>query len=181
MSQEIINEFGRMNQLLRKMEAEHRVDASILNNISRLKSEFSILENKMTENKSENVKSRFLSYHIFRNISLILSKMEQRFLIAPKVNDNPVVAEDSISLLATLTQSANVAFKYGGKHLTKREEEEMLYCIQTLRNDASAVSMLIKPEEELGNISLDDLNKEAKIIADSVEQSYRKKESIRRN
>jgi hypothetical protein len=181
MSNQVIEEFDRMTALCHKMEEVGAIDPAILDNIDRAKSTLSALANMLSTNTaSSNVKSAFLGYHIIRNLNLILSKMKDRFTYSKDNNDNPIVAEDSLSILPILSESAEVAMKYAGKKVGEGEEELMLNHILKLREITSQANMTLTVEEEAKTISAspEAVRAEEQKLSDAVEQRYAKEENI---
>ena len=181
MSQQIVEEFERMTSLCNKMEESGKVDFAILDNIERARSTLSTLEQLLSTNASgSDVKSAFLGYHIIRNLSLILSKMNERFTHSKDNNDNPIVAEDCISILPILGESAEIAMKYAGKRIGEAEEELMLNHILELREITSQANMVLTLEEEAKTISAspEALRAEEQKLSDAVKQRYAKEENI---
>ncbi len=163
------------------MEKVGEVDFVILDNIDRAKSTLSALESVLSSNTaSSNVKSAFLGYHIIRNLNLILIRMRDRFVHSKETNDNPIVAEDSLSILPTLTESIDIAMRYGGKNISSGEEELMLNHILKLREITSQKNMTLTLEQEAQTISATEetLKIEEQRLSDAVKHRYVKEENI---
>lgn len=181
MSQQITDEFDRMTALCNKMEETGKVDFTILENIDRAKSTLSALEKVLSTNTAgSSVKSAFLGYHIVRNLDLVLSKMRDRFVHSQETNDNPIVAEDSLEVLPTLSESIEVAMRYGGKKIGSGEEDLMLSHILKLREITSQKNMQLTIEEEEQTISAskEALKAEEQKLSDAVKRRYIKEENI---
>lgn len=180
MSQLVTEEFEKMTALCNQMEEKKEVDPIIAENIERAKSTLSSLENLLSSSAAGNVKSAFLAYHIIRNTNLILSKMKDRFRHAKENYDNPVVAQDSLMIFPLLSESVEVAMRYGGKHIDAGIQEVMQSHILKLREVTTQVDMALSIEEEAKTISAspEAVRAEEQKLSDAVKQQYVKEENI---
>jgi len=170
-----------MTALCNKMEETGKVDFGILENIDRAKATLSALQTVLSSNTPDNnVRSAFLGYHIIRNMNMILTKMKDRFVRSQENSDNPIVAEDSLQLLPILSESVEVAMKYGGKGIGSGEEELMLHHILKLHEITSLKNMELSVEEQAKTISAskEALRAEEQKLSDAVKHRYIKEENI---
>lgn len=185
MSQQVIEQFNKMTALCNKMEEIGKIEPSSLDNmvenIDNTAGLLTTIEKLLSTNASgSDVKSAFLGYHIVRNLNLVLAKMKQRYINAKEANDNPVVAEDSLSILPVMSESIEVAMKYAGKKITDGEEEVLLSHINALREITSEVKMKLSSEEESKTISAspEAVLEEEQRLSNAVRQRYAKEEDI---
>ena len=185
MSQQVLEEFNKMTALCNKMEETGVIEPISLDNmvesIDRASNLLTEVEKDLSNNASgTDVKSAFLSYHIARNLSLVLAKMKDRFVHAKEANDNPVVAEDSLSILPVMSESIDVAMKYAGKKIGEGEEDLMLSHISALQEITSEVKMKLSLEEESKTISAspEAVLEEERRLSNAVRQRYAKEEDL---
>lgn len=163
---------AEINNLLTKMENEGEIDFAIIPKIENSMKLLTEFQNRIVTHRAADPKTDFLAYHIVRNINLTLEKMKFRFLIAKENRDNPIVAEDSQSLIPIIAESFQVAENIMNGQLTNADEPMIVERIRVLRESMFSSSMLITGDEESKRVSQAELRKEGERLANAVKDLY---------
>ncbi len=122
------------------MEETGKVDLTILNSLSKLRDLLKDIKSRWLEVENSD---GFYFYQAARNTELILGKMEYRFKNSQKANDNPKIAEDSLTLLPAIDDILNITQSY---KVNERSINKVLNKTHDLRNQAASAD-LIEPLE----------------------------------
>jgi hypothetical protein len=165
-----------MSLLLDKMERERKVDLAVVGEINGATTVLDDYEKKVVSGTASDIKASFLAYHIIRNTRIALQKMKARFMAAEENHDNPIVAEESLSLLPVLAESFNVAQSWQVGTLSEDAENSMIEQIRILRDAMSNASMTMSEEEESEELVKTGLQSEWGLLADAVRDTYTKEQ-----
>jgi hypothetical protein len=164
-----------MTNLLVKMEDDGKVAPYLEPMLQKIKASRQLLEDFQTEIANARLAephTNFLAYHLVRNIGLALEKMNSRFLIAQENHDNPVVAEDSLSLIPVMGESFSIAERIMSGELTHANERMIIERVRILRDSMYSGSMLITSEEEASRVSQSGLEEEGRRLVFAVKDLY---------
>ncbi len=140
-----------VKESLERMEETGRVDLSILDNLTALRTFLNTIKSKWLDMENSD---GFYFYQAVRNVELILGKMESRFKNSQKADDNPKIAEDSMLLLPNIDSILEATQEFT---INKEAINDVLSKTHSLRNEAARAN-LIEPleisREALGKDSL---------------------------
>lgn len=161
-----------MAVLLNSMEETGNVDLTIVPKIDETKQLLDSFKTEITNADSIDPQTNFLAYHIVRNIGLALDKMKSRFLAAQENHDNPIVAEDSLSLIPVMGESFQVAERIMGGELTQADAKMIFERVRVLRDSMYSGSMVITSEEETGYVPQSDLREQGRKLSSAIKDIY---------
>jgi len=144
---------------LDRMEAEGRIDPVIDPKLAALASH--ARTNLDFWQNAENVpkETAFVEYHGWRNVSLVLSAMKDRFQNAATMHENPAVVSEALSILPGVFVTINVLYETSPSQVTERERLRILERVRNLRRNALRCGMLPSPDKELSGVDLEDFRK----------------------
>jgi hypothetical protein len=169
---ENINLLKELSDQLQEMEKVRKVDKTVLKTIDKLLEGCHSTESFWRDNKKESVQNSFMLYHASRNVRIILQKMKQRFLEAEEKHENPVVVEDSIAIIPTLSEVCVTISSLVKQTLTKDLVKMVSEKVQYLRDVALANSLLPTPEEEIQELDEKRLKKRFSEFAGTLQAMY---------
>lgn len=118
------------------MEKTGKVDLTILDSLSELRSSLRKIKTKWLEIQNSD---GFYFYQAARNVELILGKMEYRFKNSQKANDNPKIAEDSLILLPAIDNILDITQSY---KIDETLINKVLNNTRDLRNKAASTNLI---------------------------------------
>lgn len=160
MHQQLVKE---ITDSLNDMEDKKAVDLSILDKLKNLRGFLLQLKTKWLEDKNTD---GFYFYQAARNVELIVGKMEDRFVKAKEMHDNPQIALDSLKLMPIINGVMTLACT---DHITAQSIDRILEESSNLRNVAAS-SHLIEPLEiDRDSISKDLLRQQFNALMDKLD------------
>lgn len=134
------NILAEIERSLARMEDAGRVDLAILGSLSKLRDLLKSIKSRWLDVEDSD---GFYFYQAARNTELILDRMEHRFKNSQKANDNPQIAEDSLTLLPVIDEILEITQSY---KVDERSINKVLDSTRDLRNRAADTN-LIEPLE----------------------------------
>lgn len=148
------------------MEETGKVDLSILDSLSKLRSLLKIIKTKWLEIPNSD---GFYFYQAARNVELILGTMQYRFEHSQEANDNPKIAEDSLVLLPAIDKILEVTQSY---KITENSINEVLQKTHYLRNQAASTKLIENLDISRDSIDKDQLKLQFSALMQNLDSTY---------
>jgi len=145
----LCSDLVKLDSMLGSMQARGKVDAAVDEILESIIS-FVTQRERFWFNGDPSAKT-FVTYHSWRNLRLIFSKMRNRFADAPLVHDNPLVADQAREVVPKILQvlPSLVAME---EEPTERETRPLSQRVRELRGLARKANMLPPHSEEFKEI-----------------------------
>ena len=140
-----------MDFALNKMEDTGEVDLGFLENISNFRHHINKIKTQWLEYTDND---GFYFYQAARNMELILGKMYVRFENAKKMNDNPVVALDTLALLPQFDKTLSLLERHD---ISAESIDKILDQTRILRDTAASKNLIESIEIDRNSLDTDNL------------------------
>ena len=140
---------GELSQRLQEMERISKVDMSAVCILDKLIESCSSTERFWRDNDKITIQNSFLLFHASRNARIILKKMKQRLIEAEEKHENPVVVDQSLAIIPSLSELCVAVSVLTKQTPTKNLVETVSKKVEFLRDAAFINGLLPTPEEEI--------------------------------
>lgn len=138
---------------LQEMEKKSIVDLRVVPTIQNLIDNCQENERWRAHNTTEPRENNFALYHAFRNIRLILKKIEEGLKTAKARNSNPIDVENALCLIPTLSSLHIFASSFRDKTMNDNFKEKIYFHSRQLRDVANTYSFLPNLDDEIRGIN----------------------------
>ncbi|MBA7716380.1 hypothetical protein ES703_125451 [subsurface metagenome] len=138
---------------LQDMKQKSKVDLRVVPTIQSLIDNCQENERWWAHNTTESRENNFAPYHAFRNIRLILKKVEEGLKTAEARNSNPIDVENALRLIPTLSSLHMFVSSFRGKTMNDNFKERIYYHSRQLRDVANTYSFLPNLDDEIRGIN----------------------------
>lgn len=138
---------------LQEMEQKSEVDLSVVPTIQSLIDNCRENERWWAHNTAEPRENNFAPYHAFRNIRLILKKVEESLKTAEARNSNPIDVENALCLIPTLSSLHIFVSSFRDKTMSDNFKERIYSHSRQVRTIADTYSFLPDLDDEIRGIN----------------------------
>jgi hypothetical protein len=156
---------------LEDMWASGKINTDIIENIRSATEECRDRERFWLSKADVSPQMAFVLYHAARNSRLILEKMQDRFVHAPELHDNPRVVDDALAVFPRLSEMCDMVDSLKNVRVTTEMLGFVRRRVRSLRNIAQKASMLPTTKEEIEAVDRNELLEELGGIADTFKVS----------
>ena len=155
------------NELLRQMEDTGKVDPSVVGVLSNAVG-YAQKKQELWKTASDVPKeTAFVQYHAWRNVTLILGAIQNRFERAPAKHDNPQVAADAMDVMPSIFVIVNL-LETAPTQIGDKERSQILDRLRWLRAAALRSDMLPSLKDELANIDIHEWRRQLTDLASAI-------------
>jgi len=166
------NLIEELSQQLQKMEKVGKVDTSVVNTLDNLVESCHSIENFWRDNDKIPIQNSFMLYHASRNARIILKKMKQRLIEARERHENPIVVEQSLAIIPSLSELCAIVSALTKQVPTKALVDIVSQKVEYLRDVAFINGLLPTPEEEMKELDQKRLKKCFGQFADTLQAMF---------
>lgn len=167
-SSEMLAPLMEANELLRQMEDTGKVDPSLVNMLSNAVAHTQKNQELWRTAGDVPKETAFVQYHAWRNVTLILTAMKNRFERAPAKHDNPQVAADAMDVMPSIFVTVNMLLETTPTQIGDKERSQILNRLRWLRAAALRSDMLPSLKEELAGVDMDEWRRRLTDLASAI-------------
>jgi len=155
------------NELLRQMEDTGKIDLSVVDVLSNAAGHAQKKQELWKTASDVPKETAFVQYHAWRNVTLILSAMRNRFERAPAKHDNPQVAADAMDVMPSIFVTVNL-LETASTQIGDKYRSQILDRLRWLRAAALRSDMLPSLKEELANVDINEWKRRLTDLASAI-------------
>ena len=152
------------------MEESSKIDLSVLSTIDKLINNCQENEDWWAKNELKPLENNFASFHAFRNIRLILKKIEERLSTAKERGSNPGEVENALFVIPALSSLYEYVSALKGKSIDYNIKNTIYLRSRNVRSIAANYYFLPNLEEEIVGINKTKLRNRISHLSKTVQE-----------